>query len=362
MLDRARRDHNSAVSLRAVKSLEQIAGQANLYNGDVQPLVDAMSYPDRIVRFEAAIAAGSALPQKAFRGQEQVVPILGEAIAQTGKASALVLSATQDAYNKLVEQLKTAGYNANGGITPEAAINSLSMMPSVDVVIVDTTSGVDDAAGKRLLEMAAINGRLSQLAKVVITATAKGNSYAVMSVTNPLINVTIAKEGAALAPVLQKARDRSGSLPLDEKTAQDYALRSATLLGKLAISRGQVFNLLDALPTLLGSLEDARPEISKAGAGVLGLLDSNEPQPALLAKSLDDKAADELKVACLKGLSTSIRFFGGRLSPEQEDSLKKLAETATNPDVKNSASEALGALNLPSNESKTLIVNQARVN
>ena len=362
VLDRARKDHNSPVSLKAIKSLEEVAGQSNLYSGEVQPLIDALNYPDRIVRFEAAIAAASALPQKNFSGQEQVVPILAEAIAQTGKPSALVLAGTQDAYNKLAEQLKAGGYSAGGGITPEATINSVLTLPSVDVIIIDTTSGVDEVTTKKLLDMATINGRLSQLARVIITATPKGNPFAPMTIGNPLLNVTTAKEGAALAPVLQKARERSGSLPLDEKTAQSYALRSAELLGKLAISRGQVLNLLDALPTLLGSLDDARPEIAKSGAFVLGLLDAKETQPALLAKAADDKTADELKIASLKGLSTSVRFFGGRLAPEQIETLKKLTETAPVPEVKNAASESLGALNLPSDEAKTLILNQVRVN
>ena len=82
----------------------------------------------------------------------------------------------------------------------------------------------------------------------------------------------------------------------------------------------------------------------------------------MLAKALDEKAADDLKVASLKGLATSERFFGGRLSAEQIDSLKKLTDTAMNADVKNAAAEALGALNLPASDSKTLIVNQSRVN
>src|SRR5207302_1159396 len=168
------------------------------------------------------------------------------------------------------------------------------------------------------------------------------NKFSALSIGNPLLTVTIAKEGAALAPVLQKARERSGSLPLDEKTAQAYALRSAELLGKLAISRGQVLNLLDAQPTLLGALDDPRPEIAKAAAYVLGLLDSREPQPALLTKASDEKAADELKVAALKGGATSARFFGSRLSGEQVESLKKLTETAQNADVKTAASEWLG--------------------
>jgi hypothetical protein len=69
-----------------------------------------------------------------------------------------------------------------------------------------------------------------------------------------------------------------------------------------------------------------------------------------------------LKVAALKGLGTSERFFGNRLSPEQVESLKKLTATAASPEVKNAASEAQGALNLPANESKSLIIGQSRVN
>ena len=42
------------------------------------------------------------------------------------------------------------------------------------------------------------------------------------------------------------------------------------------------------------------------------------------------------------------------------ESLGKLAETAANLDVKSAAAEALGALNLRSEQIKSLIVNQAR--
>jgi hypothetical protein len=241
-------------------------------------------------------------------------------------------------------------------------MNNLPAMASVDVVIIDSTSGMDEATVRKMLDLASQHVRLSQLAKVIVTATPRGNVYSPMTIGNALLSVTVAREGAALAKDLQHAREHSGSLPLDEKMAQAYALRSAELLGRLAISRGQVLNLLDAQAALLASLEDARPEISKAGANVLGLLDSPQPQPALLAKALDDKATDEMKVASLKAAATNIRFYGGRLSAEQIESLKKLTGTATTPEVKTAASEALGALNLPADDSKTLIVGQSRVN
>jgi len=79
-LARALRDRNSAVALRAIRSLNEIVGATNLFGGDQSPLIDALRYGDRQVRFEAAFAVAQALPQKNFPGAERVVPILAEAL------------------------------------------------------------------------------------------------------------------------------------------------------------------------------------------------------------------------------------------------------------------------------------------
>jgi hypothetical protein len=362
VVDRAMRDHNAAVALKAIQSLALVAGQANLYNNDVKPLVAALSYPDRQVRFEAALAAATALPQKPFNGQEQVVTVLAEALAQNGSAQAVVLAGTQDAYNKLVAQLKAAGYSAVGGTTPEQAINNSQQAPAIDVIVIDTTSGIDQAMAQRMLTAASANPRLSQLARVFIGASEQANAFSPLAIGNPLVTVTTASEGAQLGPVLQKARNRSGALPLDNDTALAYALRSARAMGKLAISRGQVLNLSDAQPALLAALGDSRPQLAQAAAEVLGLLDSPASQPALLAQSAEDKTSEELKVAFLHAGRTNAVFFGSKLSGEQVESLRKIADTATNPLVKNAAAEFLGALNLPSDQAKTLIVKQSKLN
>jgi hypothetical protein len=106
-LDRALRDHNAAVALKAVRSLQEIAGASSLFTAEGEsPVIRAMQYPDRQVRFEAAIAVAQALPQQSFVGQERVVPILAEALAQTGKPGALVLAESQDSLNQLSGALR----------------------------------------------------------------------------------------------------------------------------------------------------------------------------------------------------------------------------------------------------------------
>ena len=353
-LARALRDKNSAVALRAIRSLNEIVGATNLFGGDQSPLIDALRYGDRQVRFEAAFAIAQALPQKSFPGQERVVPILAEALTQTGKPGVLILAPT-DRLNALREQLKN--YAIAGGSTPEAAASAGASLSAVDVVLMyEGTSDID-----HMFTIIRQTLRLERAAKLIVAKASKvATPYAQMALNDPSITVTDANDEAGLNAAIEDARKRAGGLPMDEKMATSYALRSAELLQRLAISKGQVFDLLVAQPAVMMALDDPRPEIAHAGANALGLLNSREAQAALATKAVDDKTPDEFKIILLKDLSVHAKFYGNLIDQGLIDSLGKLAETAANLDVKSAAAEALGALNLRSEQIKALIVNQAR--
>ena len=105
-LTRANKDRNAPVALRLIQSLQDVAGQANLFTGTEHPLMDALQFPDRLVRYEAAFALAAALPRQSFVGEERVVPLLAEALSQTGAANVMVLAANQDQMNSLSAGLK----------------------------------------------------------------------------------------------------------------------------------------------------------------------------------------------------------------------------------------------------------------
>jgi hypothetical protein len=354
-LARALRDRNSAVALRAIRSLNEIVGATNLFGGDQSPLIDALRYGDRQVRFEAAFAVAQAIPQKSFPGQERVVPILAEAMAQTGKPGVLILAPT-DRLNALREQLKN--YAIAGGQTPEAAISASGSLSAVDVIVMfeGVSNNID-----HMLTISRQNLRLERAAKLIVAKASKvATPYAQSALNDPSITVTDATDEAGLNAAIEDARKRAGGLPMDEKMATSYALRSAELLQRLAISKGQVFDLLVAQSAVMMALDDPRPEIAHAGANALGLLNSREAQAALATKAIDDKTPDEFKIILLKDLSVHAKLYGNMIDQGVIDSLGKLAETAANLDVKSAAAEALGALNLRSEQIKALIVNQAR--
>ena len=209
-LARAIRDRSSEVAFRSIRSLQDIAGQSNLFIGaSSQPLINAMQYPDRKVRFEAAFALAAALPQTTFDGQQRVVPLLAEAISQTGQPSVVVVMPTQDAVNKMLDTLKTAGFAAAGATTPAAAMSMANTLPAVDVILVSEDIGaghVDEVFG-----MAADNARLAGAARLVMTKSS-ASVYDTRKVSDPMLETTTATDADGLKPAIESARAQSRRL------------------------------------------------------------------------------------------------------------------------------------------------------
>jgi hypothetical protein len=365
VLARANRDRNAAVAIRAVQSLQDIGGQANLFGStgssgeNSRPLMDALQFPDRLVRYDAAFAVAAALPRQPFSGQERIVPLLAEALSQTGAANVLILAPTREQLAALSDGLKGAGYNVVGGITPTEAVAEAAKRPAIDAILIPEEVG--PSAIQQLEILAGQTPRLQRAVKVIVTQT-KASPYTVQAVSDTTLATTQAKvtDFPALKVAIDDARKRGGLLPLSEDQASKYATRAADLLSQIAINHSPVFDVNIALPLLLSALDDARAEIVKDDAVVLGLINSPEIQKALLTKAGDDKTPDDLKSAVYKGLATNARNFGDQLGADDIAALQKTVATAPNVDVRTAAGEARGALNLPADQAKTLIVDQAK--
>ena len=365
VLARANRDRDGAVAIRDVQSLQDIGGQANLFttagsgNATDHPLMDALQFPDRLVRYEAAFALASALPRQPFAGQERIVPLLAEALSQTGAANVLVMTQTREQLAALTDGLKGAGYNVVGGTSPGEAVAEAAKRPAIDAILVPEDVG--PTAIGQLQILAGQTPRLQRAVKIIITQT-KASPYAVQAVTDTTLATTQAKitDIPALKVAIDDARKRGGLLPLDETTANTYATRAADLLSQIAINHSPVFDVNIALPLLLSAIDDARPQIVKSDCTVLGVINSPEIQPAVLIKAGDDKTPDELKTALYKCLATNGRNFGNQLSADDVAALQKTVASAPNVEVRTAAGEARGAMNLPADQAKTLIVDQAK--
>jgi hypothetical protein len=84
-LARAVRDNNAAVARGAIEALIVTAGQKSIFTpiGSMQPLLQALTFPDRDVRYSAAIAVATASPRGQFAESHVVVEDLAAALAGT---------------------------------------------------------------------------------------------------------------------------------------------------------------------------------------------------------------------------------------------------------------------------------------
>lgn len=85
-LERALNENNAYVALGVVEALAANAGEKSLLYriGTQQPLVKALSFDDRSVRYSAAIAIGSAGPTSEFVGSKLIIESLAEAVSRKG--------------------------------------------------------------------------------------------------------------------------------------------------------------------------------------------------------------------------------------------------------------------------------------
>lgn len=243
-LARAVNDRNAAVALGAVEALAITAGERSLMYtlGPAQPLLQALAFPDRAVRYSAAIAIANAGPRQPFAESGVVVQSLAEALTSR------------------------------------------------------------------------------------------------------------AQEGAAATAEQWTA-----------EMADSYALRAAQAMLKLAIGRNPVIDLSLAQPALIGATKATRQEIQTLAGQVLAYVNNANAQRAIAEMAMNTANDVNVRVAAFESLVGSAKLSGNLLADPAVNAIYELISKAdTDPALRAAAAAAYGALNLPSQKVKSLILDQAK--
>src|SRR6185437_13843845 len=161
----------------------------------------AMQYPDRLVRYEAAFALASGQATQPFPGRERVAPLLAEAVAQTGSANLLIIVPSQGDITKLSQELK--GYGVAGGENAQAAIANASSLPWVDVIVISENLG--DAQVSQAYQLAGQSPRLERVGKVILAKT-QASPWFQRTINDPLTVVTASTDTAGIQKAIEDAR------------------------------------------------------------------------------------------------------------------------------------------------------------
>ena len=340
---------NGGVALSAIQSLQTVIGESNLDAGDT-PLTGAMSFPDRRVRIEAAMALAQALPTADFTGKETVVPLLAEAMAETGEPTVMVVMENGDQLNAVAEGLRGAGFRVLGARNAVEVGEQARTLAGIEVVVIDSDMGDDVVT--QIRSDSAGNPRLSGAAKLII---APSTETRFTDAGDPTLATTTARDGEALAQAIRDARDQVGGLPINEDNAAGLAERAGVLLKEIGLG-SSVFSLEPSERALLSTLDDNRPGIQMLGGEVVAMIESSSAQQALVDSAVSEENATEVRISLFDSLAESAKRIGNTLESGEVERVLGVASNDPDVGVRTAAAHAVGALSLPADQAKRLIV------
>jgi len=360
VLDRALRDQNTPVAVRACKALEDVANEEflTLYGqADAgSPLVMALTYPDQRVRFAAAFALAAIRPGRPFTGAGKVVPVLAEALNLEAGKSILLAEADANNRNRLQAALKEGGWNVVVATNGNQAISSARAMPRIDAVLLSSkTKHVSHADVVSLLR----SDYTTAMTPIIILSwpddPVKASWIESQIPYVKSVEQTIAVD--AMETEVTNLKKAAGSLVLDADASRAASLQASQVLKAIAIS-SEVYSAKRARQSLLESLVNRPDALVISVLGALAEIPDAEITRTMTGVGVDAKRTKPVRVAALEALARAARFVGNQLEAKQVEAVQAMAGEEDD-QLRDAAGEALGALDLDAADGAKLILNHA---
>jgi len=154
---------------------------------------------------------------------------------------------------------------------------------------------------------------------------------------------------------------QEGSEELGADLASGYALRAVKAMRKLSLVRNMVVDLARATNALIEVTQKDDPTMQTLSAEVLAYQESPEAQRAIAAMAMAEGNANEIRISAFNSLALSAKINANLLLTEQVEAVYGLVSSLeTDADLRAAAAGAYGALNLPSEQVKSLILDQSK--
>ncbi len=160
---------------------------------------------------------------------------------------------------------------------------------------------------------------------------------------------------------LAEAITDAGLEDLGRELTDRYALRAVKVMLDLAVSQNVVVDLSRARGVLIAATEDPREPMQILSGQVLAYLLSPDAQRAIAQMALSDGNSMLVRIEAFASLAVSAKRNACLLTDAQIGAMYSLVDSGqTDPELRRAAAGAYGALNLPSQRVKDLILGQAK--
>jgi hypothetical protein len=180
-------------------------------------------------------------------------------------------------------------------------------------------------------------------------------AFAEANPVNGFVGSALIVENLAEAVLGQDAEE------IGEEAAEAYALRAVGAMYKLALVRNRIVDLSAALNALVEVTQTSDPQMQVLASQVLAYLESPEAQRAIADMAMSEQNDNTVRIAAFGSLALSAKVNANLLLTEEIDAIYALvSSTEADADLRAAAAGAYGALNLPSEQVKNLILDQAK--
>lgn len=354
VLARALSTKDTPLARRALSVLERTAGARGLSANTNSPLTDALTYPDRRVQLDAALAIAAGRPSQAFAASDRVVPTLASSVRGGASQVAAVIGGSTESYQGTRRQLEKLGYSVlPHGSTLREVESPIAEAPAVDLVVL---AGFN--ADRLPAQIAEVRGA-PKLAAAPIMAVTSADAYIELrnrydGTSGISVRQVGIGEDAMSKSIGDLVRMTSGG-PITEAEARDYARRAITALRDLSIENNPVLNAGDAALPLIAAVGDAKHPMRLPVADLLARIGQDRAQRALMDAALAADGAE--RVALMNLTADSARRFGNLLESRHTSRLVEIAMSGNDTEA-TAAAALIGALQIPNTDLMPLIVRQ----
>ena len=345
VLARAVDAKDTMLARKAIGAIERTAGSGALTakTGDRSPLVEALTYPNRRVQYEAALALGASQPSAPFAGSERVVPTLAATIREASAKYAGIIARDNEQYQAIRKILEQDGYTVlSRGSSLTELDGAIAEVPAVDLLV-----AVDPNATEVPALITSIRGTTRTAATPLLALTTAESYPDLRRRYETETNVTVRPLATAPEAISKAANDlvlaASGG-PIASDEAQAYAARSLAVLRDLAVSRNTALPVEEAVMPLIKSLTESTGATKMSVAEVLSLIGQQRAQVSLMDAALNASGSERIDL--MNKVASSAKRFGNQLEDRQ---VRRVVEMAKGSDATESTAAAAlaGALNLP---------------
>jgi HEAT repeat protein len=336
----------SDVAAAAVFALGRVTDRDALAQDDrPNPLVEALSAPDRRVRFSAARALVELEPQAVFAGASRVVPTLAPFAAMQADARIIVIDGNELRANHVASVLRELGYETQTASSGDRGFQMAASSADIEAIFIEPTQLQGAWLLADTLRNLRADANTAGLPIFLYGPLKLRDRLTTPLVSYPRVTFTVTPVNAQIfRPSLERELKRFGNRPLSAAEREGFARRATELLAEITARPGTPLevNITAAEPSLAVALN--HPPSSVAASTALADVPNVDAQRSLADAFLNSGSAPDLRLQAARSLARSVQRFGPLLSRDQEERLVSSYDQETDATLRASYANVVGAL------------------